>query len=507
MSPGNHRIIAPELLVLFGFLALGLALTFQLGPLAGWFVPGIVAVGCILLGKPRVLLFMYFAWICTAGFIQMAIPIGGLSYADELFNIAIATAWLGGVAIVKRPRRRDMLVFNRTVLFLLIFTMLSALLNRISLPALHFTSTYLGFIFVFYFALNHTQENDAKIVFVFSLVLLFIQLFLNAGWMFGFNPVYNFFAGSVDFAVGSLNGCNIVAYFCVFFITLVIGRWTERMNGWQSLLCIGSGVLALIQLYYTFTFHAYIFLVIAVVIQLGFRFFVGKIRLSTIFVVIVLSTVGISGFVLLSDEVRTELRQQFSIDSLKYRWMVMSQGPKGEVIRNVFVRSAEDIPYPILGAGPGNFASAIGIQYRSFLAEKYVNYFYLTYTGRLELQGGSITQHFGGGYVGIWSELGPFGFILFIGLNIGAFLRIARNYTHNYYTPGPQMALAEAYLASAVIMVFLNFITDMLSMDVVTCGMWFFAAILWNPNNYSGKALEDGSQKDIVPHKSMVRPN
>ena len=162
----------------------------------------------------------------------------------------------------------------------------------------------------------------------------------------------------------------------------------------------------------------------------------------------------------------------------------MRRGVKGQGYVDVIVNAPKDLPYPILGAGPGNFGSAVGRTYLRPLAEKYINYVATATTSYEYItlsEGSSITGYPQAGVLALWSELGPLGCILYWGLHVYAMIWVVRNVRRKAYTSKYGQIFAESFVPVMGMWIALNFFDDFAFSAFLQGGIWIWAAMVWDP--------------------------
>ena len=92
--------------------------------------------------------------------------------------------------------------------------------------------------------------------------------------------------------------------------------------------------------------------------------------------------------------VKTNQMYHLTPDRIFERFELMLDGPKGQIYGKAFTAdSSSELAYKwLLGYGPGNGVSSTAIMWRATLAYEYLTDMWLTFSGRQELTGGSITQ-------------------------------------------------------------------------------------------------------------------
>ena len=453
----------------------GIVVSRFLGPIAAAGTVTAALFGMMLLGKPRMLVFVYFGWATI-----MNMPVGFFQYTDEILVVLLYAFLVMETITGKRGRSAETRGFRRMVLGLRGVAFLSAVVNRPApLAIVNYALSYLAFVPVFLLTQRHFSPADSRRAVWVLAVVFGLQLVLNLGWPFGVNPLPNDSIHSVDFAKGSLNGCNMVAYFDVFCILLLVPLLRTCRGFGRGLTVVGLAI-ATYALYISFTNHAYILPLIGVGIQV-------VLMLRRIRGAIVASVVGAITLVMLvyldTSVVKTDQLDYLTPDRIAHRWELMIDGPKGQIYGRAFTAdSSSELAYKwFLGYGPGNGVSSTGIMWRATLAYEYLTDMWLTFSGRRELTGGSITQQTAVGLISLFSETGIGGVLLLLGLHLLAVFRVLKNYRRGLYTDTFSSALAEAFVPSMLIYVAMQVVVDLLYIDFISVGLWIVAGILWNP--------------------------
>lgn len=477
LAISRNRLLAG--LVVTASLTLGLVLTIYSGGMSGWILLlGLLGVS-LFFARPSALVSVYWCWAAGASYLRTVVTIPGIAFVDEAL-VTIMVCLIVGSHVLGRPGDPELRRANRLFTLLLVVTLISGLINQVPpLPAFHFAATYFACFAIFYMAIYYPP--NIRVVYAAIVVTFIAQFVLNIGWYAGVNPLPNFRGGTVDFAIGSFGSCDLVAYFCIFvlFMMRAANRLARTIVGrlWAGLL----GVAAMLLLFITFTFHAYLLLLLGLLVQAALVYRSLKARLltavGTVVVCVAFYVLGGTGFADRQGFGRSDL--VLTTSSLGLRSMGMWSGPKGQVYRSVLVSAREDLPLPAIGGGPGNFSSAIASQYERPLATQYINVFFTTYSGQVEMFGSSVLQSVITGFLAIYGDLGAVGVLLFYGLHLYAFGRILSHYRNGRYRSREKLMLAESVLPSLVIVFVLAFITDLFSTHLFQSGMWICIALLW----------------------------
>lgn len=490
-----------------GFAGVGLV-CLQMFGIKGWVFAAGTLFAFHLLCHPKWLLLTYWIWVTVSGLVESLLPSAITRWGDESVTGMLLFVAAGHFVLGKRTFQ-DLKLIVRVLFGLLALAGLSAFVNRVpGVGAAHFVLSYFRFFLLVPFTYWFLPRRDYKFVIWIIIGTLALQAGINFTWMVGANPLPNIRRGTVDFAIGTLQSCNIVAYLSVAYIALCAAIFNHSRRKRMKFLATILGTAGVAQLWITFTYHAYVLCVGCLGVQLFLvtsnRRLRNVIRLAALPLVLLLLIVAPD-----SDLIGgSNLSQQFSPRYIRHRVQRMVYGIKGKVYRDVLITVPRNLPLPILGAGPGNFVSAMGRIYRRPLAEQYVNYVTddsMRY--RLLSDGGSITGMAHAGALAIWSELGPFGYLLYWGIHVVAMLRVWRRIQRRHYVDPYQQMLAEAFVPTMLMWLALSFLADFAHNAFLQGGVWIWAACVWTPAEPEGEAnaTAAASSSPFAPEPAIWR--
>ena len=480
-----YRFLVPAAVIVTG-----LVLSLVLDPLRAWMFLAVSMVAAILIPNPRHLLFLYFVWVLFGTMLidsklNIGIGIPGIRYIDEFLTAALTLCLFGQMTMVRRVRA-SLAPLVLCMLLLLGVIGLSAYVNGSSkFLVFKFASSYLGFIPIMLVLLEYAPKPAPARIMFLLVTVLFVQIALNVAWYFGFNPIGNYDSGGPDFAHGTLGGCNYVAYFCVFVILLSISRLLEHraVPAFRAPLALLLGMVALVQLLFTFTAHALLLLgacggllfVLGVPLKYlkPHRLF-ALAAVAIVILAIAMTVVSVAG---VGEGILTFLKPEV----LAMRFEAMRTGPTANIYRNVFFDLWHEVPVPLLGAGPGGFGSSVAIEYGAPLTRKYLWIYYLTISGREMIRGSSITQSLISGISAMWGDLGAIGALLYFSLYIIPARRIWRHLVANRYQDPFQRTLSRVYMPYFAMLVLITLLQDIFWNDLMQCSFLFLSAYLWDP--------------------------
>lgn len=474
----------------------------------GALVPLFLIFGCILIGKPRMLLFLFWAWALTGELIVYVTRNPALENLAIAIDIALLCVLVAS-CILQRRVLIDVRPVALSAFGLLCITGLSFLANRPPLRgAIHFAIAYFRFLLVFGYMRNVLEPGDGKLIYRILIGSLALQFALNAAWLLRINPLPNYMMNTADYAVGTVQSCNAVAYLCIACICVFLCAVMNPSLKKRSRIIAGTALLvAIIQIWLTFTVHASLLAALCCVI---FIFVSGATcRMKAL---LILATVLAMAMFLharsmaVSRYAEPGVWKQFNVNYIRLRWRGMLTGVKGQAYHDVLLYSPKDMPYPLIGAGPGNFGSAIGREQRRPLAERYFNFLLLSSSERMHALtgGGSITGIPYSGALAIWTELGPLGYLLYWGVHLYAAWRVWKRLRRRAYMDPFRRVLGEGFCLTMLAWLILNFMSDFCHIRFLHGGLWIWAAVIWD--THEDRIDEDGSRAggDDGPERAAV---
>jgi hypothetical protein len=386
---------------------------------------------------------------------------------------------------------------------LLVITLASEFMNRSSIiSAINFSLLYLFFPLVFYVAYTYLDRRHWRWLFVIMISLMLIQFVLNIGWRLGVNPLPNEWKGTgnfADIAMGTFAGSPSVAYFMIAIIFLLLSalRQNIKHKPW-ILMLIGVAVL---QWYMTYTNHSYIFFVL----MLPFYMFISKssMRLCLYIGVVVALVAGIFMLISSMDTYRSmsigaqsQLAANFEWTNLEQRWERFTTGPKIELINRIAIQNVTKDPYLwLLGNGPGNGLSAIGMSKGSDFAWEYLGG-YVNDTSRFRTTGmTSIAGSYYSGILSVWSELGVLGYVLYMALYIQLLIHVGLRLRRNQYMDSVQRVIAEGFVMATLLFLMVSLLWDIFYLKYFAGGLFIWAAMVWDPVEPEDEKTDNGEQR------------
>ena len=323
-------------------------------------------LGTLLLDRPKLLLtVMLFYFLLMPGnrlFGLVGLPLP--TFIDELFFLpliaVIAMNWI---------QRRQL---KEATVFPLIFGLVAGLSWYVNRPgiftAVRVTLIMLKSYILWYFCrLTCTFENDRQLNrWVWGYVFYAaVQFLYNVLWQQGPWPKFHPDRSGGVFGPGGTGGAHIVGYLSVFALMLIAGWWVSggqrasraRRRGvfWVAL------ILAYNLIFMTDTKHALVLFPLAFLPFLFHPKYSMWVRFGFVAVGVAFVVASIVYF-------------QVVLGGYRFRAYLshFQNTPKGEMVYAVTADFGHLVPYPLLGAGPGCFASAQAVDARAPLARRYI---------------------------------------------------------------------------------------------------------------------------------------
>jgi hypothetical protein len=272
---------------------------------------------------------------------------------------------------------------------------------------------YLRMFVVFFFVVRFATPSDPKQFFRFLVGFALFEFFLNLAWKFHINPLPNFKEyWPTDWAVGTLNGCDMVAYFCIMILVLCLAIVMDPPSKKIKKVAAGTMVITLVNFMMTNTNHAYLILGGALL-----AFFVVNYREVKKFINIpALAGLSFLSLVFVLFLSQTDAGVALSPKYLQLRYDQFLSGPKVVCYQRNFTELPRESPYFwLVGHGPGQGGSPIGTALRRPIGNKYFNTVEQDIRLRFKHLGGSVMSTEKTGVLTYWSEVGPLG-LLFLSL-------------------------------------------------------------------------------------------
>ena len=111
------------------------------------------------------------------------------------------------------------------------------------------------------------RAKSYRSIFIAVILTLLFEVALNMGWLLRVNPIPNYRGNSIDFAIGSLQACNYVAYFAVACTCLFVVSYSKAVTAGAKLFMAILILLALYQVWLKCTRHANVLLICCLGVQ------------------------------------------------------------------------------------------------------------------------------------------------------------------------------------------------------------------------------------------------
>jgi hypothetical protein len=112
--------------------------------------------------------------------------------------------------------------------------------------------------------------------------------------------------------------------------------------------------------------------------------------------------------------------------------------------------------------------------------------------------GGSITTGPATGFLTIWSELGPIGFIVYFGLWLYALFRVSLQCWRKQYQDIYQEILGLTFISAGVMLSCVFFLAPFLHHAFLSSSFWILAALVWVPYRPNAEAPVSTPQRRVA---------
>jgi len=470
---------------------IAIAISFFLSPIEGFLVIPILSFGFILMGRPRILLFLYIGFLSIQPILQTA---NGtiIKRTDDLLA-ALMWGLFFSLLALRKINMDKIKKWWKFALMMIIYAGISFLFNRgTARGAWQCLAIYLTFIPFFALIANYLRSSDFKPFLITTILFFFLNVILNIGWLLHINPIPNrawiflakhgYGSGYIDASIGTFKSCATVAYFCVFFIFLLFSLYRNiNLVGkkWKKRIFFVLAIL-FIQLFGTFTNHAYFFFALAFI---PFALFSGT---GKKWHFIVLGVVAIISFniALATSEPFAEV---FSKENLTYRYKKLNKSAKVQLFNDVLIENAKDDSIEwTLGVGPGNGMGPVGKDNLTPFALKMLLNYYQS-NDREEIgQMQSITGSTRSTILTLWGDFGLFGFLIFISM-YGIAIKKCFNVIRSPTSSLQKRVIAEALIGILAMLALIGVVEDVLYNVFLIIWIWLLIAFLYLPDETEEK--------------------
>ncbi len=360
-------------LAVVGF-AIGLTMMYFISDMFG--VPAPIAwaalvvlftVGALLLDRPKLLLqvMLFYFLLVPSNRLFGILSLPFLGSMNKFFFLPFIA-----VIVMNWIQRRQL---KEATLFPAAFLLLTAISWYVNgkpsiFSTVQVTLILIRFYILWYFCrLTCTFENDRQVMrWVWGYILYaVVQFFYNVLWQRGLWPRYHPDISGGMFGPTGAGGAHWVGYLSVFALLLMAGWWIGgaiQATSRRRWLMILSGVIIGYNLIFmTDTKHALVIFPLAFIPFLLHPKFPARVRVWLI----------AAGAIFV---VATMAYFQMSMGNRNMRryWDSVKDSPKGDMFYAVTVDFPHLVPYPLLGAGLGMFASEAAIENNTPLARRYI---------------------------------------------------------------------------------------------------------------------------------------
>lgn len=446
----------------------------------------------VLKKNSRIIFFLFFWWnVLTPNFLNTFKHPVFLDFLDESL-LLILTLYLIAV-LIKRDKK--LLLFNYLkygfILYILVI-IISYLLNGTNIWALvQFLFIYYRPVIIVLFTVLYFNLSDVNFFIKNILILFFIQIILNYTWIIGINPIPHW-KHFVDISTGTFESVMPVAYLCVFMLYFIIGKKLVANDSVVYNRYLNSNpieyiliILILIQLYITFTSHAIILGIIGIA---GFIFYKPRPLLKYLLSILLL-------FIIINYSLKRWESKKFyastdkiiSVENIVTDRMERLQGSiKIISFYRVLFNDVPEIKSPLLGAGPGRYASLVASR-GSDLYRKYNDVDRLKNYGINYRDITSVTGGVQSGALALLGDIGWLGLIIFFSFIIYGLHKtvtfIKSDKFHTIIFP----ELFISFIPSLIFYLLLDIIWDMGAFKIISIGFWVWFGLIMKEIYVSNK--------------------
>lgn len=478
---------AERFFIIFLVIAAAIVASFFMSPIyAAMLIPALT-FGIILLGHPRTFLFVYLSVMSIYPLLRENFQIGPVKYLNELMGAVLFGMFLLHLCY----RQLDFSRIKKWTVFAFIFLGYVAftwLFNRgVIQGAVQCLFSYLSIIPLYILCVNYLKRSDFYVLLWGSLWFFWFNFILNIGWFLRINPLVNYHLSinnMVDVARGTFGACNYVAYFCCMFFFLLISVLSNGALAEKKRLRVWTIITlpaVLVQLYLTYTNHAYMFFAIAFIL---YAVVSGLWKKWQSWGVLALLIGAIIAAFVFSEEIQT----QFTKERLNERYGSLVYSAKVQLLNDLLVKNLQENPLEwVIGVGPGNGMGGIGKANLTPFALRMLLNYYQAFDIRA-MQMTSITGTTTSAILTLWGDFGLIGFILYCMLYTRLFkvcFRVAKHDGGN----AQEKAIAQFLVGALVLFALVNVVVDVLFHVALTHWLWVWLALL-NLSDKPEKPLE-----------------
>lgn len=465
-------------IVVFAFGSLGV----MQGAVIVLFTPILIR----LLTDPRRALL--FSWWCLV-FLPLPIRmyVGSMPYyaVNELVIIIVWISWFATFLVEKGtvasgvPRP-----LAKLALFIFLISALSAVVNRTNpLYWLEWVLSYLLPYPVLGISRRYLKDYSARRACLVILGVLLFQVLLNLTWHAGINPLRN---GHIwlDLSCGTYGNTGATAYIFVAVLGGLLCYYAaSRMSLGKSIVIMLLLLCSFVQLFFTFTTHAYVFLPIAAFLPVVFRGGVRTVNPVRMSMKILLAVMVLMAFLIpLSNKTVTEHHRVIgpSVQAFTVRlWDSVWHGPKVGVIRRV-AREARPLQL-LVGMGPNTGVSYTGFLLKTPQTLSLVGDWFYTFSGRDEISTGSIRESLFSGTAMLFSEIGLVGMTFYYVMLLVPIFHLFMRVRHYRDADPYRLFLIGAVFLLLIMNLIIGLVWDIWRIRMLSMTIWLLLGIIWDP--------------------------
>ena len=394
---------------------------------------------------------------------------------DELLQLCVCL-YLLLVLTSKKITINIHKIFKTLFLLFFLLTTVSFLINKSGIWSyIQFLIIYFRPIILILFAAIYFDSYNVPRLIKGVYYLFIVQIFLNYTWVAGINPIPHW-KDFIDISTGTFESVMPVAYLCVFIIYFLIAKklvsQAKTSSSYRELLFL---LLVLIQLYITFTSHAILLGVLGLV---GFFFINSKRIIKYAFIgVIVFGSIGLVLKQWESENFKKSTFEILSPDNVANdRYDRLTQSIKILSFYRVLTNNIPEIKSPLLGAGPGQYASLVASR-GSDLYRKYNDVEKLKAKGVEIGDVTSVTGRVHSGMLALLGDVGWLGFCFYYSILVIGFSKCFRFLKSKKHMNTPYPEMFVALIPSIIFYIFLDLIWDMGAFKIISIGFWIWFGI------------------------------
>ncbi|MBU1694364.1 MAG: hypothetical protein KKC51_10430, partial [Verrucomicrobia bacterium] len=456
----------------------------------------LILAGIYFLEHPKqflMVMFLYYGFMANGlllGFYSLPIPMVGI--LDEAI-LAVPMAIIVMKA-VHRQLPRHATIFPVVYVALAV---LSAWVNHApNVGALRVILTYGKFYIFWYFAraIGPWSAREKRMWFVVLMLFVLLQFGFNVFWQKGLTPRM-----SVDSSIGTVGSAHYVGYLATVALFLLAG-WLASMPSPRPkrLVALALGIALLNGynlIFMTDTKHVLFFMPFAALPFLFYPRYPAPVRMA----------LGVGGAVFL---IASWIYFALFTSLLEFRpsaiWRSIKYSGKGEVFRTLVYRLPEDIPVYLLGAGPGNFCSSVGLFSFRPLSNKYVLPYVITaFRSRGLRAEASIAGRAQSSLYTLWGEFGPINaiaYLLFWLYAMRHLWRVSVRAPPRDFDAGQRLAI----IASLITFLIVGLLTEVSYIGLLMLPLWSLAGMYWDEAGVAAVPAEPANLPARVPRPGFI---